>query len=998
MFLRLASTFFLIATISLAGEYVPYHQIGMPGPPLSPDEGVAKMTLPEGFKIECVAAEPDVINPTAFTFDERGRIWVCESIEYPRASAGPGKDHIKILEFSEKDNKYHNAGIVKDGLNIPCGIVMGNGGFYYTNSPDIVYAHLDANGKVDKEEVILTGFGRDDRHELPNSLTWGPDGWLYGLNGVFNNTTVKNNGKTFKFTCAIWRWHPKTKIFELFAEGTSNPWGLDYNAQGDWFVTCCVIKHLFHMTQSGYYHRQGGPYPPFTHKIDEKLVATEEHFMAANGGLCIYQGDAYPPEYQGAFFMGNLHGSQVNRDVLTRNGSTYKQKNAPDFIDAHDKWFMPVAQKVGPDGCIYVMDWYDKYHCYQDSGRPDLDRERGRIYRISYKDKPRVSAGNLTKVENGILLVMLTDPNQWQRREAQRILNERINDPEHKLFPAELNVPETAVMIPSLQRMALSTDDPTQRYIHSLWLLCSQNSMEEKFHLKLLNHADPVRRSWGVRMIGQMGKVSQPIYDKLIAMANDPSPDVRVQVPVAAGRLTAQDSVPVLLAMMKNAENAADPIIPNIIYNNFKPLAKTRGEELMRLLSDNEPQLAAFKTTVIPWLRECIAGGGEIEPSKFVDALKKSLRNAGNDAANEKSALVTCIDAFNAAGMKFSERAKLIEKNYRPTITALIEKPGKQQTAATAVALWWNDAKAVEFARAKIADAVADEADRVTLVKALGDLKDASNLSAIVALFNDAAAPIAVRKAAADAIGAIGGASAAQALLANFKTLPADLKPACINNLSGSAAAAKALLDALESKQLAPTDINSNNARAIAQLGDAELTKRLTALWGRVKSDTERDPKRVEVVNKMRKVVTAHKPGDALKGWKVFEKNCQQCHAIYGKGNDVGPNLTGVGRDNLDLILSNVLDPSFVVGKGFNQHLVRTKEGKVITGLLVEDTPKTMSLKIAGGTIEKISKDEIAAHKESDLSLMPDELEKAMTEDEFCDLVAFLLTKQEPKP
>lgn len=977
---------------SFAGESLPHHQTSMPGPALSPEEGVAKMTLPEGFKLECVASEPDVINPTAFTFDERGRIWVCESIEYPRASAGPGKDHIKILEFSEKDNKYHTAKIVKDGLNIPCGIVMGNGGFYYTNSPDIVYAHLDANGNVDKDEVILTGFGRADRHELPNSLTWGPDGWLYGLNGVFNDSTVKNDGKTFKFTCAIWRWHPKTKKLELFAEGTSNPWGLDYNAQGDWFVTCCVIKHLFHMTQSGYYHRQGGPYPPYTHKIDEKLVATEEHFMAANAGLCIYQGDAYPPEYQGAFLMGNLHGSQINRDVLTRNGSTYKQKNAPDFIDAHDKWFMPVAQKVGPDGCVYIIDWYDKYHCYQDSGRPDLDRERGRIYRISYKDTPRAKPFDLSKMSNDELMLLFKNRNVWQRREAQRLLNERLNDPAH-----------IEVRAPFLQRLQKVPIDKGEAAVsdtlkaHALWLLCSQDSMPEEYHLTLLDDSS-LCRNWGVRMIGQMGKVSKPVYEKLIVLANDPSPDVRVQVPVAAGRLIDNDPVPVLFAMMKNAENANDPIIPNIIYNNFKPLVKTRGEELMRLLNDNEPQFAAFKTTVIPWLRECIAGGGDLDPSKFVEALKKGLRNAGNDTANEKAALVTCIDAFSAAGIKLSDRAKLIDKNYRPTITALIAKPGKQQVPAAVVAIWWNDSKAVEFARATASDGKADEADRVALIKALGDLKDATNFSAVVGWFNDANAPVAVRKAAADALATINSANAAQTMLANFKTLPPELKPACTANMAGNAASAKALLDALESKQVAPSDINSNNARTIVQLGDAELTKRLTALWGKVKSDAERDPARVEVVNKYRKLVLARKqPGDPIKGWKVFEKNCQQCHAIYGKGNDVGPNLTGVGRDSLDLILGNVLDPSFVVGKGFNQHLVRTKEGKVITGLLVEETPKTMSLKIAGGTIEKISKDEIAAHKESELSLMPDELEKVMAEDEFCDLVAFLLTKEPPK-
>lgn len=189
-------------------------------------------------------------------------------------------------------------------------MAIGNGGVYITNSPDILFLKdTKGDGKADSEEVILTGFGRDDRHELPNSLTWGPDGWLYGMNGVFNQSHVKSpaDGKVFDFTCAVWRYHPPTKTFELFAEGTSNPWGLDYNRQGDWFVSCCVIDHLFHITQSGYYHRQGGPYPPLTRKLPS--ITTGRHQQAAYGGLCLYDADAYPEEYRGTLIMGNLHGS-----------------------------------------------------------------------------------------------------------------------------------------------------------------------------------------------------------------------------------------------------------------------------------------------------------------------------------------------------------------------------------------------------------------------------------------------------------------------------------------------------------------------------------------------------------------------------------------------------------------------------------------------------------------------------------------------------------------
>ncbi len=290
----------LIGTLSLRSiAQVPHGQDKPPGPALSPQEAMAKMQLPPGFKAELVAAEPDVVNPTAMTFDERGRIWICESIEYPRKTAGAGKDRIKILEDRDHDGKFETIKIFADGLNIPCGIVLGNGGVYVTNSPDVLFLKdTDGDDKADTKEVLFTGFGREDTHELPNSLTWGPDGWLYGMNGVFNpaRVTSPSDGKTYEFTCGIWRYHPLTKKFELFAEGTSNPWGLDYNRQGDWFLSCCVIDHLFHMTQSGYYLRQGGPYPPMT--VSLPSITTQNHQKAAYAGLVIYDADAYPESYR----------------------------------------------------------------------------------------------------------------------------------------------------------------------------------------------------------------------------------------------------------------------------------------------------------------------------------------------------------------------------------------------------------------------------------------------------------------------------------------------------------------------------------------------------------------------------------------------------------------------------------------------------------------------------------------------------------------------------
>ena len=381
-----------------ADEPIPHAQDKPPGPALTPQEAIQKMVVPEGFTVELVAAEPEIINPVAMTFDERGRMWVTESFEYPRHDPGPGRDVIKVLESTKGDGHFDKITTFADGLNIPSGIAVGHGGVWVANSPDILFLQdTTGSGKADKREVVITGFGRFDTHEVPNNLTWGPDGYLYGLNGVFNEAHIQQNGKDFRFTCALYRINPRTREFSLFCEGTSNPWGLAWDPEGNAFVSACVIDHLWHLTETGYYHRQGGPYPPFTWELGS--IVNFGHQKAAYCGLASLDSDAFPAQYRDKFVMGNLHGSCLNLDSLARNGSTYKASPAPDLLSANDAWFMPTVQRIGPDGCLYIVDWYDRYHCYQDASRdaPGVDRKYGRIYRLRYKNAPPAVLFDLSK-------------------------------------------------------------------------------------------------------------------------------------------------------------------------------------------------------------------------------------------------------------------------------------------------------------------------------------------------------------------------------------------------------------------------------------------------------------------------------------------------------------------------------------------------------------------------------------------------------------------------
>src|SRR5688572_6307597 len=419
----------LLAASSARGEEaetIPWRQDVPPNPPRSAEEALEHMVVPDGFQVEIVAREPDIVNPVAMAFDDRGRIWVAESIEYPRKEAGPGRDRVQILEDTDGDGRADRFGVFVDGLNIPTGVAVGHGGVWVLNAPDLLF-FTDEGGKAGRREVVVTGFGRADTHELPNSLTWGPDGWLYGLNGVFNPSRIVSAGKTYEFTCALWRVHPRTREFRVVCEGTSNPWGIAWDLDGSAIVSAChwANDHLFHFVETGYYKRQAGPYPPYSVRLGS--ISTHSHQKTAYCGLAFYDGDAYPEAYRERFYLGNVHGGAVNVDSVRRDGSTYVSRAEPDLLAANDAWFLPVSQKVGPDGCLYVLDWYDRYHCYQDAGRdaPGIDRLRGRLYRVRYDGSPRAPRFDLAGESDERLIERLSSPNIFFRESAQRLLSER---------------------------------------------------------------------------------------------------------------------------------------------------------------------------------------------------------------------------------------------------------------------------------------------------------------------------------------------------------------------------------------------------------------------------------------------------------------------------------------------------------------------------------------------------------------------------------------------
>lgn len=968
-----------IGSTPLAAQTVPHGQDRPPGPALSPEEAIARMEVPEGFHVELVAAEPQIVNPVAMTFDERGRIWVTESLEYPRLSEGPGRDRIKILEDTDHDGRVDSVKIFADGLNIPSGIAVGHGGVWVANSPDILFMKdTDGDDKADVTEVVVTGFGRRDTHELPNSLTWGPDGFLYGLNGVFNPSVVKQGDREFRFTCALFRIDPRTRRFELFAEGTSNPWGVAWNPYGDAFLSACVIDHLWHLTESGYYHRQGGPYPPFTWKLES--IVDHKHQKAAYCGIHYFDSDAYPRQYRDRLYMGNIHGNCVNVDVLEQRGATYVGTPEEDFLKANDAWFMTVSQKTGPDGCLYVLDWYDRYHCYQDARRdPEgIDRLKGRLYRIRYRDTPRAAPFDLARETDAQLLARLGSPNVFFRDQAQRILVERGGGADRE----------------PLRQLVLADDTPYKQRMHALWSLAGTGKLDDSFLLALLRSSHPDLRAWGVRAAGNQGRVSSAARELIEQLAADLSPRVVVQVAIAARKIQGLDPIPVLTRCLLAAGD--DIVIPHIVWQNLHPLLETRGADFLAGLKT--PGTLQFRQVgdILPRAIDRILAAEQLSAPALAALVELATSQEGVDNASAVQSLrmlAERVQTRELTGARLEELRAQLQPRLQRTFQDQSESPIAR--AAAELAASWGDRSGLNIVLAHVRDHRQPFAERLQGLKAVV-AADATELRDVVrALFGSPASD----EELSGLLSVLGRADQpviADVVLESYPGLNPQVQPRAIELLTDRPDWSRRLLAAIGDQRIPAAALNVNQVRKLLASGDQTLIAAVADHWGTVR--TERDPAREELIKTMRvRLRRSLDQADPVAGQLVFRKVCAQCHVIYGEGQQVGPDITLNGRASYEQLLSNVFDPSLVIGAAYQPMTVVTTAGRVVTGLVVEDSPQRVILKVQGGKLETIARDDIDESAISQLSLMPEGLEKQLTGTELADLFAFLTLDRPPQ-
>jgi putative membrane-bound dehydrogenase-like protein len=973
------------AGTQLTGPYAPATE-----PALTPTDAQRKFVVPPGFEARLFAAEPDVVNPVAMTWDERGRLWVLELYEYP-LGAPPGakpRDRIKILEDTDNDGRADKVTIFADGLNLATGLLLGNGGVYVGQAPDLLFLQDTNHDDVaDTRKALLTGFGLDDRHELLNGFTWGPDGWMYLTHGVFTHSKVKipeASAPGVEVTAAVARFQPRTGHFEVFADGTSNPWGVDFDSRGNAFVSACVIDHLFHMAPGGIYARQGGaPANPYAYELLPSIVQ-HKHHMAAYCGICIYQGNQFPADYLGVVLMGNIHQCAINMDRLTPNGSSFKAEASPDFLTTSDGWFRPISEQVGPDGALWIGDWYDKYPCYQNAqADPEgVDRTHGRIWRVVWTGKnqgERIGSRpdknmNLSKLSSLELVKLLEHPNIWQRRMAQRLLGER-GDPATRA-PLEALVGGSGKM---------------EHRLAALWTLHSCDLLDDSLLDKCAQDKDPGLRTWAARLTGERHQPTEQTLARMQSLASDSDPAVRLAVATAtrqfaSGSLTvdtpgtsgAGGISRVLLQLISASHDAKDPLLPYMIWMAGEPAFARNPRPALEWLAGSGNTLAPLDGILV---RKGMRRICDTQETRKLDEAVAFLERV---AAENSGLALAAID-----GLLEGQRAKPSKPQIEttPLLEAMAKSDNQQlkERGQLLGALWGNPGS-VRATLAAVSDTSLTVEQRTHAIDIARELRsDASREALVKVISHEKTEPILV--SAIRALGSIGGAAIASDLLKQWNGFMPGTRTAVAEMLVSRREWALELLSAIETNAISRSDLPLTVIRALADSRDQAIRDRTLAVIGRVRPANADKQK---IIAEKKEMILAGDPPDAKAGHALLQKTCLVCHKFFGDGAEVGPDLTGVGRSTLDALLANVIDPNQVVGKGYENVEVETRDGRSLSGRLVENTATHVKLLSSGPKEEIVAKSDIASMRTSELSVMPEGLEQ-MPDADFRNLILYVL-------
>jgi putative membrane-bound dehydrogenase-like protein len=930
--------------------------------PLSPDQEQATFELADPqLAIELVASEPQLDSPVAISWDGDGRLFVAEMIDYP---VGPTSGRIRLVEDRDGDGRYENATVFAEGLNFPNGVLAARGGILVTAAPDILFLKdTDGDGRADEKRVVLTGFGEGNQQLRANGLTWGLDNWVYGANGRSDGSVrspsdpveaaVSIRGRDFRFRADGSRFESTTGASQ-FGQAADD-WGnrflswntiplrhavfdqafVDRNAR----LGELAVRDIADPTDTG----QVFPISPRPKTFNRERT----DYYNALCGLTIYRGDALGSDYAGNAFVGESLTNLVHRRLLTAAGPTFVSRRGEqgrEFLASRDPWFHPVYMATGPDGALYVVDFYRRWVEHPafvaESLRKGVDWRQGtghgRIWKISRRGHtaPR-AAPAMTRLSTSALVGHLASSNGWTRDTAQRLLVERADKQAAPLL-----------------RAVISDSRLSRARLHALGALEGLGSLDDGTLLRALEDAEPRVRRFALRMAA-----SPAIASAMLAMADDSHPLVRFQLAASVGQVEGTRKVAALVKLATKDSN--DPLVSAAIAGN---LGRSTGEFLAELLAHDSVWRSNPNSNQMRFLTSVATAGCSADDESFAACLRMIASAETRSVAPGDLAILRGIDQ-GLADRGQSLRALLADP------PALLRPRAKSLAAI------------VSAARGIAADV--DEAldHRLAAVELLGSL-DAGAGSILVDLL-DARHDQQLQLAAAAAL-AHADAATAGAMFERWQELTTATRRGLLNAALRSRAGTEALVSALETDRIGRRELDLAIRDALSRQRDSQLQPRIKA----VLAAGPGEPDRRDVVARFEHL--ADRSGDRARGAAVFEKHCLACHSVQGRGQRVGPDLSGIGSRPKQSLLVDIFDPSRELAGNYAAYTLVTREGQILSGLIASETLASVTLRRADGAQDVVPRAQIEELRGTGKSLMPEGLEDVITEANLVDLLEFM--------
>jgi putative membrane-bound dehydrogenase-like protein len=962
-------------------------------PRSGPEKALSTMYVEEGFRAELIASEPELQQPIAFAFDERGRIWVLEAHCYPQKQPpGQGKDRILIFQDADGDGAFESRRVFAEGLNLASGLEVGFGGAWVGAAPELLFIpDADRDDVPDgPPQVLLDGFGYQDTHECLNSFLWGPDGWLYGNQGVFNFARIGKPGASdaerTELRAGVWRYHPLRRDFEVFASGGSNQWGLDYDERGQLWMTHCRSYWgrgpTTHVIQGGHYWNQANanhaPFiigsPPAEYAAWRNyLLASARYDHGAGGagapgsdaiygghshvGTMIYLGDNWPEEFRGRLFTHNLHGHQINQQINRPLGSGFDTVHAGrDVFFSSDPTYVAVDLQYGPDGAVYIIDWQDRQHCHNPNTER-WDRSNGRIYRLQHQASFRPAKVDLAMIDDAGLVKLQRHRNEWFVRTARRLLAERAR--QRALDPKAMA---------GLEAMLRGDGDAILR-LRALWSLHAAGALSDEGLRCALADEDEFVRGWAVQLACEEAARAARFEGELLRLAaSEPSPVARRCLASSVPRLPATAAWSILEALSRRGEDRDDRHLPYLIWQGLAPRMAADLDRAFALAeSASLPQLAEWTT----WYAAVLGGPG-------LDRAVATLGGLEDHALRRRlDAIALAMDARANAPMPAAWRAAA------PRLYAAGDAKVVRQAERLAAA--FGDDSMFPQLRSTLADAGAELETRRHAFAVLSRAQDRAALPIFLGLLDDRG----FRRPAINLLSRFDAPEIAAALLDRFERFSDDDRAAALNALCGRAAFSLALLDAVKAGSLKRDQLTAYHIRRLQQLKSPEVDQRLAAVWGKVSQSPAEKQARVAKLEKLFSEAPLW-AFDGQAGKRHYEKLCASCHRLKGAGALIGPDLTGAGRNGIRYYLENLIDPNAVIGADFQMSTLITRQGEVISGLVIRETASAVTLRTTTEEVV-VAVADILRRDRSESSLMPEGQLDSLNEREQIELLKFLI-------